>query len=251
MLKGALHKAPLPPDPHHVLDIGTGTGIWAIDFADNYPSAQVIGTDLSPVQPAYVPPNCRFYVEDAEKDWEFDNTPFDYIHSRMLVVAIRNWSRFFEQAFRALKPGGWIECQDLNFPGRCDDDTAPPDSPIMKWSSLMMEGASRFGIDLAVSFRFPELLAAAGFRDISVETHAWPVNRWPKEREMKTLGMWAQQNFLEGVQGFSMAFLARGLGWSPTEVEVFTAKVREQAMDRRSHVYLPISFFWARKPLDA
>jgi hypothetical protein len=33
-----------------VLDIGTGTGAWAIDFADEYPKAEVIGTDLSPIQ---------------------------------------------------------------------------------------------------------------------------------------------------------------------------------------------------------
>lgn len=52
---------------HNVLDIGTGTGIWAIDFgvwdcfyveetllsiaAIRNPSAYVVGTDLSPIQP--------------------------------------------------------------------------------------------------------------------------------------------------------------------------------------------------------
>jgi cyclopropane fatty-acyl-phospholipid synthase-like methyltransferase len=51
LLEGKLHLAPLS-DPQRILDIGTGTGIWAIDMADKYPSASVLGTDLSPVQPS-------------------------------------------------------------------------------------------------------------------------------------------------------------------------------------------------------
>jgi len=31
-LSDKLYLAPIKPDPHHVLDLGTGTGIWAIDF---------------------------------------------------------------------------------------------------------------------------------------------------------------------------------------------------------------------------
>lgn len=50
LLQGKLHMAPIE-SPQNILDLGTGTGIWAIDMADKYPSARVIGTDLSPVQP--------------------------------------------------------------------------------------------------------------------------------------------------------------------------------------------------------
>ncbi|KAK1722730.1 hypothetical protein CaCOL14_000065 [Colletotrichum acutatum] len=35
--------------PGRILDVGTGTGIWAIDFGDQYPKSKVIGTDFSPV----------------------------------------------------------------------------------------------------------------------------------------------------------------------------------------------------------
>ena len=38
-LSGRLFLAPIPDDVQEVLDVGTGTGIWAIDFADEYPSA--------------------------------------------------------------------------------------------------------------------------------------------------------------------------------------------------------------------
>lgn len=50
---GKLHLAPIK-NPHRILDIGTGTGIWAIDMADLYPSAEVVGTDIrfAPSPPA-------------------------------------------------------------------------------------------------------------------------------------------------------------------------------------------------------
>ncbi|KAI9729373.1 MAG: hypothetical protein M1834_006897 [Cirrosporium novae-zelandiae] len=50
-LDGRLYLAPLKQDIQNVLDVATGTGIWAMEFADKFPSAQVIGTDLSPMQP--------------------------------------------------------------------------------------------------------------------------------------------------------------------------------------------------------
>lgn len=67
MMEGRLHFAPFSKanPPSKVLDVATGTGSWAIDFGDEYPEAEVIGTDLSPIQPAFVPPNVRFFIEDS------------------------------------------------------------------------------------------------------------------------------------------------------------------------------------------
>lgn len=63
-----LHLSPLQ-DPAEVLDLGTGTGIWAIDMADKYPAATVRGMDLSPTQPDWVPPNVKFEVDDFNDEW--------------------------------------------------------------------------------------------------------------------------------------------------------------------------------------
>ena len=40
------------------------------DFADEFPDTEVTGTDVSPIQPVWLPPNVRFEIDDAtEEPW--------------------------------------------------------------------------------------------------------------------------------------------------------------------------------------
>jgi Methyltransferase domain len=71
---------------------------WAIEFADDHPSTTVLGIDISPIQPSYVPINCSFRIDNIEADWVPDEK-FDLIHSRAMVGAIKSWPQFFTQAF--------------------------------------------------------------------------------------------------------------------------------------------------------
>ena len=96
-LNGELYLAPITQKPERVLDIGTGTGIWAMDFADQHPATEVVGTDLSPIQPRWTPPNCKFEIDDANDDWTFAKNSFDFIHVRYLLGCISDWPRFYGQ----------------------------------------------------------------------------------------------------------------------------------------------------------
>lgn len=92
--------APLS-DPRTILDLGTGTGIWAIEMGDQFPRADVLGVDLSPIQPNAVPPNVRFEVDDVEDNWTFRENYFDFIFSKdMLAGSISDFRKYFEQAYR-------------------------------------------------------------------------------------------------------------------------------------------------------
>lgn len=103
ILNGELYEAPIDENSQRVLDVGCGTGIWAIEFADAHPSADVIGIDLSPIQPKFVPPNCHFEVDDITQEWTYPIDHFDFIHVRFMTGCIPDWTELFKKAHKYIK----------------------------------------------------------------------------------------------------------------------------------------------------
>ena len=68
-------------------------------MGDLYPSANILGVDLSPIQPEWVPPNVKFMVDDVESPWLRPLNHFDYIHGRHTVMAIRDWPRLMRRVY--------------------------------------------------------------------------------------------------------------------------------------------------------
>ncbi|EMR62231.1 putative methyltransferase domain-containing protein [Eutypa lata UCREL1] len=128
--EGKMFLASLEESPRKVLELGTGTGSWAIDMAERYPDAQIVGVDLSRIQPSFMT-NVDFQVDDVESEW-LHPTDFDFIFMRELSVYIQDPRKLFERAFRHLKPGGWIECQDLELAAYSDDGTLPEGAPLRR-----------------------------------------------------------------------------------------------------------------------
>ncbi|KAF2496992.1 S-adenosyl-L-methionine-dependent methyltransferase [Lophium mytilinum] len=230
---GALYIAPIPKNVQTVLDVGTGTGIWAIEFADEHPSATVLGTDLSPIQPDNVPANCSFLIDDADHDWLF-RTQFDFIHARAMMAAFKDWPRFFQQSYTNLKPNGFIELQEFHLPPICASNgalnTHPAISPnpIIAWGQHLSSAGSKIGLDFSAAASFGPLLQAAGFVDIHQKKLKWPYGPWAKGEKFKLLGKFARQDLNDGLGSSTLALFTRVLGWSREEVEVFNAGVRKE-----------------------
>ncbi|KAF5000555.1 hypothetical protein FGRMN_1722 [Fusarium graminum] len=241
LLDGKLFLAPIGDQIGRVLDLGTGTGIWAIDFADENPSAEVLGTDLSPIQPDWTPPNCIFEVDDFEAEWLY-RTPFDFIHARELQGCIRNDGRFFKQALKHLAPGGYLEIQAAASPFLSDDGTAEKAVNAQLWLSTLCEGAAQFGTPLDSAPTWKAKMEAAGFESVHEEVRKLPIGTWPKDPKLKEIGKFQAIQAVQAIESYTPQIFSNVLGWSQEEIQVSMAKARNEIKDPAVHLYFPYGF---------
>lgn len=139
-----------------------------------------------------------------------------------------------------LTPGGSIEVQDNCFPISCDDNTITPETPILRWTHLLVQATDAIKRPITVAPRFGAMMEAAGFEDVVVKRDAWPINQWARDRKLKELGMWSQASGVRGVEAMTLALFTRVLGWSAEETTVFCAQVRRDFKNRALHGYFNV-----------
>ena len=138
------------------------------DFADAYPSAQVIGSDLSPCQPEWVPPNVHFEVADASLQWPWKDDYFDFVHVRYLFGAIHDWPALFCEAYRCCAPGGWVQSCEADVRFHCDDGTTDSEPALKTWGDLFEQSGIETGRPFFLQREAIQerSIAEAGFTDI-------------------------------------------------------------------------------------
>ncbi|KAH8655815.1 S-adenosyl-L-methionine-dependent methyltransferase [Xylariales sp. PMI_506] len=249
---GELVLAPLPRAPKMVLDVATGTGIWALEFARANPSSFVVGTDLSKIQPEPDVRNCLFEKVDCEDDWMW-SYKYDYIHIRMIVSAIRNPQRLIKQAYEHLNPGGWLEMVDVDWDLLSEDgpdrDVRVATCHLKRWADLCAVGAAANGVDVHKAPRYKRWLLEAGFSEVREEQFKLPCTPWPTDPKARRVGLWMQANYLGGLRGVAFKML-RSAGMSQLEIEEFIAATREEVKHGNIRGYTPLYVVYGKKPYD-
>ncbi len=231
----------------HVLDVATGTGIWADDFAKAHPAAVVIGTELTEPAPVSTR-NCTLVAADAEAEaWPFPHK-FDYIHLRMTISCFNSRPKVFANCFANLKPGGWIELQDTDFTILSDNGSSRG-TALETWCHDMVKGAKVIGRNLNDTRDYARMLREAGFVDIVEEQVRVPWSEWSSDPKLKELGRLQALNSRKGGQGVSAKILA-AVGYKEAEISDLLGRVREDLSNTDIHAYSPLYVVYGRKPLS-
>lgn len=138
-----------------------------------------------------------------------------------------------------MAPGGWIELQDFDLKYRSDDGTLTPEHDYYKWNDLFLAGLESINRTARPGPMLRSYVEAAGFINIREEKFKIPLGPWPKDPELKQIGMTDLVQLLDGLEGFSLKTL-EAMGWSPNEIEVFLASVRQDMKTGGFHAYAPL-----------
>ncbi|KAG8751187.1 hypothetical protein FRC14_008090 [Serendipita sp. 396] len=139
-------------EPRSILDLGCGSGIWAIEMARKYPNAAVVALDLAPcsVDLEAVPSNCRFEIDDINLGLSHYHGQFDVIHARCIGSGILSYGEMMLDVEACLKPGGiaifidgdmTVYQEDMVSPieiGHDEDDAPGP--PGGSWMARLARG---------------------------------------------------------------------------------------------------------------
>lgn len=251
LLNGKLTAAPITRDAPRILDIGTGPGDWVVEMSGLHPEATIIATDIGVFDAGigHVDlPNVLFQLEDARDEWTY-HEPFDLVHLRGLSGAFQDWSYIYQQAFKNLNPGGYIEVSDAD--PAADTLTLPNsnNSYLSIYASAMRSAAETAGYPRDLGHLRPAMLSAAGFVDVRVLEREGPIGLWPEDTLEKTLGKMALIAILEGLEAYSLRPLTATSKWTADEVRDLCEKVKVELMAAKRMTFR-VRIMTGRKPIS-
>lgn len=172
---GNHYVAPLSPPLRTILDVGTGTGIWATEMANLFPDTVVVGLDLTASsfrEPA--PSNCFLRIGNVLNGLPFPDAFFSFTHQRLLTAGITadNWPHVVHELVRVTRRNGWIELVET-------DNQMYNIGPATTQMHELLEAASkRLGFDSKAVHHLGDLLEQENLQGVERQSIRIPVGEW-------------------------------------------------------------------------
>ncbi|KAF9995516.1 hypothetical protein BGZ79_010798 [Entomortierella chlamydospora] len=175
LLKGN-HNVDLDPEANlKILDVATGTGVWALEMAHEFPKADIYGVDISAIFPTEIKPsNCHFQLCNILDGLPFPDNYFDFIYQRLLVYALTPEQRkqVYVELQRVLKPEGYLQLVES------DGIVYNAGPEVEMINNLSLETSLRHGVDPRDVQNMKAGLKGTGYTGVNSFHVALPVGNW-------------------------------------------------------------------------
>ncbi|KAI0807727.1 S-adenosyl-L-methionine-dependent methyltransferase [Fomes fomentarius] len=251
--------APRPGKVPTVLDVGTGSGSWAIDMAKQFPHCSVVGVDLAPPRvDGDLPLNCRFEIDDANLGFSHYRGSFDVIHARSISAGIRDFPHLLEEFAQALRPEGILLLGDGDM--QLYDEWQEPlayaeeGSPGFSWTHRVFFAGynamkNRGGSIDSTSMSPSWLRAIDAYTDVGWHKVFIPIGPWRyADYRERVLAEMLREDCLRYIG--TMAPLLLSEGYLPESVEKMQREAAIELRELRVRLHSRWSFAWAVKKAE-
>jgi SAM-dependent methyltransferase len=156
------------------LEVGAGGGSIAAYLAERVgPDGAAVALDLDlTTLRGLERPNLELVCHDIEAE-DPPGGPFDLIHLRMVLAWLHDPELALARLTRALRPGGWIVAEELDFASLACDSRRPAEEQV-RFAHIAAAHlavlSSEHSFDVAYGRRVVGDLAAAGLTDVAGES---------------------------------------------------------------------------------
>ncbi|KAF2637766.1 S-adenosyl-L-methionine-dependent methyltransferase [Massarina eburnea CBS 473.64] len=203
------------------------------------PRAKTSGSNTQPQTPAESAYDLYVLNPDEQPGWHFSDS-YDLIHMRGMKGVFGYWEGVYEEVYKTLSPGGWVEVVDyhIDLPQMEQETRNPASFPFPTLAKLhlaLLQASVKSGRPLGTYYMHPSYLSDAGFKDVSTTYVNVPIGQWPEDEEQRKIG----KLFMVCVMEMLEAHLLRPLTvwgdaervWSVDEVRSLIVKAKEEILE--------------------
>ncbi|KAA1475634.1 hypothetical protein DENSPDRAFT_783920 [Dentipellis sp. KUC8613] len=244
---GRLSLAPLEDTtPERILELGFA--LKAIQAATQFPAADVLGVDISPIPPRPLPPNLRWQYVDLTQDPfppELAEGTFDIVHARLVMMHLPHGASILQRAAALVRPGGWLLVED------------PDDDRMRDGGGALGPGMARFvgcwrallrarGAEPALGRALEGLVRGTGLFEggragVWVRRVVVPLSEKSADEAENRLGRAWKANMVRNTRDLPARLAAHGI------TEEVAAQTLEELLDPERNLTTDMYFLWARR----
>lgn len=260
MLIGGNYTAPIkeelaykPGEEQTILDLGCGTGAWAMDMATDFPHCSVVGADVAPMDVGLASRNLRIDVCDANEGLTiYQNEQFNLVNARMIAMGIKNYPFLIGEISRILKPGGFLQLQEWDF-FVVDAQKKPvgTESWFGRWCAALRHGLAFRSASINAAEGLDNMIQTQGTFDPIQQQNIWmPIGPcFPKDTaegmRLNLVGEFMRENVKAFIKGGRTLITGSGMGVEDYNTLAFHAT--KEVQDVSLPMYLRLNCVTARK----